>query len=157
MLFRPVLALTLCYPKPNPTLNLTLQFFVKTSNFCFLVLCLALNFSNYFKVYLNSKYTIFFQNNCQNAPFGPFQQFTLGLSQVLVFSHRLQRYFADNIVFQLVCSVFKTEISSFLQKKQKRVFYPNCVFVNFGEKILQKSYISVPYFGVFRQISSRSC
>ena len=110
-------------------ITLRVTIFVKTSNFCFLVLCLALNFSNYFKVYLNSKYTIFFQNNCQNAPFGPFQQFTLGLSQVLVFSHRLQRYFTDNIVFQLVCSVFKTEISSFLQKN-KNVFFTRIVFLS---------------------------
>ena len=43
-------------------------FFLKTSNFCFLVLCSALNFSNYFKVFLKSNLC---PNNCQNAQFGP--------------------------------------------------------------------------------------
>ena len=84
------------------------------------------------------------------------QQFTVGLSQVLVFSHRLQRYFADNIVFQLVCSVFKTEISSFLPKN-KNVFFTRIVFLSTLAKKFCKNRTFLPYFGVFRQISSRSC
>ena len=84
------------------------------------------------------------------------QQFTVGLSQVLVFSHRLQRYFSDNIVFQLVCSDFKTEISSFLQKN-KNVFFTRIVFLSTLAKKFCKNRIFLPYFGVFRQISLRSC
>ena len=100
----------------------------------------------------NQNIPFFCQNNCQNAQFGPFYQFTLGLSLVFVFSHRLLNYFAENIF----CSVFKTKISLFLQKKQTCFSVEFSVFVNFSEKFC-KNRTFLPYFGVFRQISSRSC
>ena len=133
-------------------IRLRVTIFSENIQFFFLVLCLALNFNNYLKVCLISKYTIFCQNNCQNAQFGPFYQFTLGLSLVFVFSHRLLNYFAENIF----CSVFKTEISLFLQKKQTCFSVEFSVFVNFSEKFC-KNRTFLPYFRVFRQISSRSC
>ena len=70
---------------------------------------------------------------------------------------RFQRYFVDNIVFQLVCSVFKTEISSF-QPKNENVFFffTRIVFLSTLAKKFCKSRTFLPYFGVFRQILS-SC
>ena len=96
--------------------------FSENIQFFFLVLCWALNSNNYFKVCLKSKYTIFCQNNCQNAQFGPFYQFTLGLSLVFVFSHRLLHYFAENIVL-VFCSVFKTEIRLLLIQKNTFLYF----------------------------------
>ena len=79
-------------------IRLRVTIFSENIQFFFLVLCWALNFNNYFKVCLKSKYTIFCQNNSQNAQCRPFYQFTLGLSLVFVFSHGLLQYFSENIV-----------------------------------------------------------
>ena len=69
-------------------IRLRVKIFSESIQFLLFGTVLALNLSNYLKVRLKSKYTIFCENNCQNAQFGPFYQFTLGLSLVLVFSHR---------------------------------------------------------------------